>query len=62
MTHIDVHGDKPLFVDVLTTGFTPQKYIQWLLATQMVRISTKSLAGLIVALNNTDQRLSALNV
>ena len=58
MTHIDVHGDKPLFVDVLTTGFTPQKYIQWLLATQMVRISTKSLAG---ALNNTDQRLSALN-
>lgn len=58
MTHIDVHGDKPLFVDVLTTGFTPQKYIQWLLATQMVRISTKSLAG---ALNNTDQRLLALN-
>jgi hypothetical protein len=39
MTHIDVHADKPLFVDVLTAEFTPQKYIQWLLATQMVSIN-----------------------
>ena len=41
MTHniIEVHCDKPLFLDVLTTELTPQKYIQWLLATQMVSIN-----------------------
>jgi hypothetical protein len=43
MTHIDIPGDKPLFVDVLTAEFTPQKYIQWLLATQMVSIKCNNI-------------------